>query len=116
MRQGLDEGFSDGIEAPIIVANAPGTVWFASEDDGSGMTRSGRLYPAAVQQVEELPAELREFALGQAFGWASPRHGAVACLKDQLDAPVGRQAWRWTTQDICEFRLESRKGGVICAL
>jgi hypothetical protein len=39
VRQGLDEGLSDGIEAPIIVADAPGTIRFASEDDGSGMTR-----------------------------------------------------------------------------
>ena len=76
------------------------------EDDRRRMPCRRRLDPAAVQQVEELPAQFRELAFGKAFDWPSPRYGVIAGVEHQLDAAIGWQPRRRTAQDLCIFRLQ----------
>ena len=50
------------------------------------------LDPAAIEQIDELRAQLRELAVGQALLRRGPRHPRVACLELELLAPVRRYA------------------------
>ena len=50
------QGFRDGIKPPIVVADPPRSIRLAHKDNRSRMARRRRLYPAAVQQIDQLRA------------------------------------------------------------
>jgi hypothetical protein len=116
VRQGFDEGLGDGVETPVVVADAPRSVGFARKNDRRRMPCRRRLDPAAVQEVEELPAQFRVLAFGKTLDWPSPRHGSVASVEHQLDAAVGWQPQTRAAQDIRIFRLQRCEYGMIGAL
>ena len=52
VRERLDRRPRDGVEAPLVVADEPRTVWLASEHHISRVTRRRVLDPAAIEQVD----------------------------------------------------------------
>ena len=113
MWKGFHEGLRDRVEAAVIVADTPGTVWLPDKHHGRRVAGRGRLDPAPVQKVQELAAELSELALGKALDWPRPGHGTVPRLQHKLDASVRwESAWR-ASQDVGVFRLQCGKGRVI---
>jgi hypothetical protein len=113
VRQGLDEGLSDGIKTPVVVTNAPGTIGLASKDNGCRMTCRRWLDPAPVEQIQELPAKLRQLAFGQTFDGPRPRHWSIASFEHELDTSVGRQARGGAAENVRVFGLESCESRVI---
>ena len=77
MRQRLDRRPRDGVEAPVVVADAPRPVRLTREHHRRRVPGRRVLDPAAVGQVDELRAQLRELTVGQPFhrtaGLGEPR-------------------------------------------
>ena len=61
--QGLHRALRDGVEAAVVLAEAPRAVRLAGEDDGGCMGGTRRHNPAPVEQGRNLLATLVELAL-----------------------------------------------------
>ena len=59
------ERIRDGVEAPVVVADAPRPVLFLREHHRRRVTGRRVLNPASSQQVSQLAAQLRELPFGQ---------------------------------------------------
>ncbi len=60
--QGFDEGLGVGIHASIIIKNPPHLVRLSGKDNRGDMACGGGLNPSTAKEVDELPAELSQFA------------------------------------------------------
>ena len=65
MLQRLHERLCDGVEALVVVADAPQPVWFPREHHLRRVTGRRVLNPASSQQVGQLAAQFCELPFGQ---------------------------------------------------
>ena len=94
MRELLDCRLRDGVEPSVVEADAPRPVRLAREHRRRRVTRRRVLDPAAIEQIDELRAQLRELAVGQALHGPGSRRPRVACLELKLHAAVRRHPER----------------------
>ena len=74
----------DGVEAPVVVADAPRPVQLACEHHRRSVPCGRVLNPAAVEQVDELCTKLRELAVRELLHWPRPLHRCIAHLELEL--------------------------------
>ena len=74
------------------------------------------LDPAAVEQIDQLRAQLRELAVGRLLYRSRPRHRRAARLELELHAAVRRHVSWGPAQPICVLGLERRERRVVGAL